>query len=74
MIGSRIQQLWRVIRLMRYLVRLITPSGGMVLDPFMGSGTTGLAALQEGMRFLGVGMEERSHTIARARLAWAEKL
>lgn len=36
------------LALMRYLVRLVTPSGGLVLDPFAGSGTTGLAAMQEG--------------------------
>lgn len=41
------------IALMRYLVRLVTPPGGIVLDPFAGSGTTGLAALAEGMSFVG---------------------
>ncbi len=39
---------------MRWLVRLITPPGGGVLDPFAGSGTTGVAALAEGMSFIGV--------------------
>lgn len=42
------------IALMRWLVRLITPPGGIVLDPFAGSGTTGIAALLEGARFVGV--------------------
>jgi hypothetical protein len=42
------------IALMRWLVRLITPPGGIVLDPFAGSGSTGVAALAEGARFLGV--------------------
>lgn len=46
---------------------------GTVLDPFMGSGTTGVAALWEGMQFLGIEQEEPSHTVARARLAWASK-
>lgn len=41
------------VALMRYLIRLITPPGGVVLDPFAGSGTTGIAALAEGMRFIG---------------------
>jgi hypothetical protein len=41
------------VTLMQYLVRLVTPLGGVVLDPFCGSGTTGMAALREGMRFIG---------------------
>jgi site-specific DNA-methyltransferase (adenine-specific) len=47
------------IALMRYLCRLITPPGGTVLDPFMGSGTTGIAARQEGFGFIGI--EEDAH-------------
>lgn len=46
------------IDLMRYLVRLITPPGGVVLDPFMGSGSTGVGALYEGLRFIGVDRDE----------------
>lgn len=41
------------IALMRWLIRLITPPGGVVLDPFTGSGTTGIAAIEEGARFIG---------------------
>ena len=41
------------VGLMRYLIKLITPPGGVVLDPFAGSGTTGVAALAEGFRFVG---------------------
>ena len=46
------------LKLMRYLCRLVTPPGGVVLDPFMGSGTTGMAAITEGMRFMGFELEE----------------
>lgn len=56
------------ITLMRYLIRLICPVGGMVLDPFTGSGTTGLAALVEGCRFVGFEMTPEYHAIAAARL------
>jgi site-specific DNA-methyltransferase (adenine-specific) len=56
------------IDLMRYLVRLVTPPGGLVLDPFCGSGTTGIAALQEGFRFLGIEREQEYVDIARARI------
>lgn len=56
------------IELMRLLVRLITPPGGLVLDPFTGSGTTGLAALVEGCRFVGFEMSADYHAIASARM------
>lgn len=54
--------------LMRYLCRLVTPPGGTVLDPFMGSGSTGKAAVLEGFRFVGCEMSEEYLTIARARI------
>lgn len=57
--------------LMRWLVRLITPPGGIVLDPFTGSGSTGKAAALEGMRFIGVEREAEYAAIARARIAHA---
>jgi 16S rRNA G966 N2-methylase RsmD len=57
------------IALMRWLVRLITPPGGTVLDPFTGSGTTGIAALEEGFNFLGIERDAAYAEIARARLA-----
>jgi site-specific DNA-methyltransferase (adenine-specific) len=60
------------IELMRWLVRLLTPPGGLVLDPFAGSGSTGAAALLEGARFLGIEREAAYVPIARARIRhWA---
>ena len=53
---------------MAYLCRLITPPGGVVLDPFMGSGTTGKAALMEGFRFIGCEMEKEYADIAAKRM------
>lgn len=55
--------------LMRYLVRLVTPREGLVLDPFCGSGTTGKAAMREGMRFLGVEITPEYAEIARLRIS-----
>jgi len=57
--------------LMRYLCRLVTPPGGIVLDPFMGSGSTGKAALLEGFAFIGIEQDPDSHATATARLARA---
>ncbi|MDD5371331.1 MAG: site-specific DNA-methyltransferase [Anaerolineaceae bacterium] len=54
--------------LMRYLCRLVTPPGGVILDPFMGSGSTGKAALLEGFRFIGIEKEEEYLEIANRRL------
>ena len=54
--------------LMRYLCRLVTPPGGTVLDPFMGSGTTGKAAALEGFKFVGIEREAEYVEIAEARI------
>lgn len=54
--------------LMRYLCRLVTPPGGLVLDPFMGSGSTGRGAVAEGFRFVGIDMDPHYVEIARARI------
>jgi site-specific DNA-methyltransferase (adenine-specific) len=54
--------------LMRYLCRLVTPPDGVVLDPFMGSGSTGKAALLENFRFIGIEREAEYLEIARARI------
>ena len=57
--------------LMQYLCRLVTPPGGVVLDPFTGSGSTLLAALKEGFCFIGIEKEEKYCEIARRRIAEA---
>lgn len=56
------------VELMRYLCRMVTPPNGLVLDPFMGSGTTGVAALQEGFAFVGVELDPQHTAIADARI------
>jgi DNA methylase/Hint domain len=56
------------VALMRYLVRMITPKGGLVLDPFAGSGSTLLAAIQEGDQYIGIEREEEYVNIARKRV------
>ena len=61
------------ISLMAYLVRLVTPPNGTVLDPFLGSGTTGCAAALEGFDFIGIEREPDYIAIAEARIAWWEK-
>jgi len=58
--------------LMRYLCRLVTPPGGVVLDPFTGSGSTGKAAILEGFRFIGIEREAEYVEIAKARIGAAE--
>jgi DNA modification methylase len=54
--------------LMRYLCRLITPPGGLVLDPFAGSGSTGVAALAEGFKFVGIEQDAGYAAIAERRM------
>ena len=54
--------------LMGYLIRLVTPKGGVVLDPFMGSGSTGKGAVREGMVFIGIERESEYFEIAEARI------
>ena len=56
--------------LMAYLIRLVTPKGGVVLDPFTGSGSTGKAAVREGMNFIGIEREEEYFEIAKQRIEW----
>lgn len=61
------------ITLMRYLCRLITPPNGIVLDPFAGSGSTGVAALKEGFQFIGIEKETEYVEIAKKRLEYGSK-
>jgi len=56
------------LKLKEYLVRLITPPSGVVLDPFFGTGTTGVAALKQGFRFIGIEINEPYAKIAEHRL------
>ena len=61
------------IALMSYLIKMVTPPGGTVLDPFMGSGSTGCAAVSNGFDFIGIEMEEHSFDVAKARMEYWEK-
>jgi len=61
------------IALMRYLVKMVTPPGGTVLDPFLGSGTTACAAILEGFEWFGCEMTEDYWPIIEARVLWAEE-
>ena len=54
--------------LMAYLCRLITPTGGVVLDPYMGSGSTGKAAVREGFSFVGIELDPDYYEICKARI------
>ncbi len=60
------------VDLMRYLITLVTPKGGTVLDPFMGSGTTAVAAIQEGVNWIGCEREPEYVAIIEARIAAAQ--
>jgi len=61
------------LALMRWLLRLVTPPDGTILDPFLGSGTTGCAAALEGFQFIGIERETEYMSIAEARIAsWRE--
>ncbi len=61
------------LSLMKYLCRLITPPTGIILDPFTGSGTTGIAAKEEGFQFIGIEMNEEYMEIAKARIAYGHQ-
>lgn len=61
------------VELMRWLVRLVTPPGGLVLDPFAGSGTTGVACVREGFDFVGLELLDNHAQIARRRIEAAQE-
>ena len=61
------------LALMRYLIRLVTPPGGLVLDPFLGSGTTAVAAILEGFDWKGCEMTDEYWPIIEARTRWAKR-
>ena len=58
--------------LMAYLCRLITPTGGVVLDPYIGSGSTGKAAVTEGFSFIGIELDLDYYEICKARISNAK--
>jgi DNA modification methylase len=69
--GRNIHATVKSTPLMRWLCRLITPPGGVVLDPFCGSGSTGKACMFEGFRFIGIDLYQEHIDIAEARIKWA---
>ena len=66
--GKNVHPTVKPLALMRYLVRLVTPPEGTTLDPFLGSGTTALAALQQGFSVIGIERDEHSHKTAMQRI------
>src|SRR5690606_12380630 len=68
--GMNIHPTVKPIALMRYLCRLVTPTGGTVLDPFMGSGSTIIAANQEGFNSIGIEKDPDYAAIARQRIEY----
>jgi len=58
------------LQLMQYMIRLITPPGGTVLDPFMGSGSTGAACMLEGVQFIGIDITPEYIEIAEKRISY----
>jgi site-specific DNA-methyltransferase (adenine-specific) len=69
-LGKNIHPTVKPTDLMKYLIRLVTPKAGIVLDPFMGSGSTGKAAMQEGMWFVGIEREKEYYEIAKQRIEY----
>lgn len=60
------------IKLMEYLVKLITPPDGIILDPFMGSGSTCIAAHNLGFQYIGIEQNEDYYKIAKERIGYNE--
>jgi site-specific DNA-methyltransferase (adenine-specific) len=70
---QNIHETVKPVALMKYLCRLVTPPGGVVLDPFMGSGTTAVAATLEGFGWVGCELTPKYWPLIKARVKWAEK-
>ena len=68
--GLNVHPTVKPIEIMRYLCRLITPAEGIVLDPFLGSGTTAIGAMKEGFEFIGIEREEEYYQIALKRIQY----
>jgi len=66
--GGNIHPTLKAIKLMSYLCKLITPVNGVILDPFMGSGSTGVSAVKEGFGFIGIELDPEYFEIAKARI------
>lgn len=66
--GARKHPSMKPVALMQWLSRLVCPPGGLILDPFMGSGSTGMAAVYEGFRFIGIEKDEAYFDVARRRI------
>ena len=62
----------KTVALCEYLIKMVTPKGGVVLDPFMGSGSTGVAAKQNGFNFIGIEKDSDYCKIAEARIISGE--
>jgi len=71
MVSANFHPTVKPVALMRWLVRMVTPPGGQVVDPFMGSGSTGVAAVLEGLHFTGIDLSDEYAEIARRRIAYA---
>lgn len=56
------------VKLMEYLIKMVTPKGGTVLDPFMGSGSTGIACKKKGFNFIGIELDPEYFEIAKKRI------
>ncbi len=69
--GRNVHPTVKSLELMRYLVRMVTPPGGTVLDCFTGSGSTGCAAITEGFNFIGIELNPEYAEIARQRIGQA---
>jgi site-specific DNA-methyltransferase (adenine-specific) len=65
---SNIHSTVKPVKLMQYLVRLVTPKNGVCLDPFMGSGTTGVACKNLNRNFIGIELDEQYFEIAQQRI------